>query len=67
MMSMGIGTFYYMSPEQETQGNYNQNTDMFSLGVILFEMCAYMKSFMERDKALKYLRTNFKVPPEYAK
>ena len=38
MMSTGIGTFYYMSPEQETQSNYNQKTDMFSLGIILFEM-----------------------------
>jgi len=65
-MSIGIGTYYYMSPEQETQRNYNQKTDMFSLGIILFEMYAKMKSLMEKDKALMFLRTSFKVPSEYA-
>ena len=66
-MSMGIGTFFYMSPEQESQKNYNQKTDMFSLGIILFEMWANMKSYMERDRALKFLRQHFKVPNEYEK
>ncbi|CAI2365932.1 unnamed protein product [Moneuplotes crassus] len=65
MMSMGIGTYYYMSPEQETKRNYDQKTDMFSLGIILFEMCADLRSLMEKDRALKYLRNEFKVPPEY--
>jgi eukaryotic translation initiation factor 2-alpha kinase 4 len=65
MITMGIGTYYYMSPEQETQMNYNQKTDMFSLGIIIFEMYAGMRSVMERDKAFRYIRTNFKVPPEY--
>ena len=34
-----IGTFTYASPEQIDGGEYNSSTDMFSLGVILFEMC----------------------------
>lgn len=37
-MSTGVGTFFYISPEQESQNNYNQKTDMFSFGIILFEM-----------------------------
>ena len=34
----GVGTFLYRSPEQEKGGHYDEKTDMFSLGVLFFEM-----------------------------
>ena len=34
----GVGTFLYRSPEQERGGHYDEKTDMFSLGVLFFEM-----------------------------
>ena len=38
-MTSQIGTFTYASPEQIDGGEYDSSTDIFSLGVILFEMC----------------------------
>ena len=37
-LSYGMGTPYYMSPEQAKTGKYNTKSDMYSLGIILFEM-----------------------------
>ena len=38
-MTSQIGTYTYASPEQIDGGEYDSSTDIFSLGVILFEMC----------------------------
>ena len=38
-MTSQIGTYIYASPEQISGGAYDAATDMFSLGMILFEMC----------------------------
>jgi len=34
-----VGTSSYASPEQMNGSNYNSSTDIFSLGIILFELC----------------------------
>ena len=46
---MGIGTKFYRSPEQEKSKNYDNKTDIYSLGIIIFEMLYKFDSLMERD------------------
>lgn len=38
-ITSGIGTFMYASPEQTAGGDYDEKTDIYSLGIMLFEMC----------------------------
>lgn len=40
-----VGTPYYLSPEIVQAQEYNYKTDVWSLGVILFEMCALQPPF----------------------
>jgi translation initiation factor 2-alpha kinase 4 len=55
-MTTGVGTTFYVSPEvmpDPTTGatsgmRYNQKVDMFSLGVIFFEMCYPVSTGMQR-------------------
>lgn len=37
--SAGIGTRAYASPEQQKGSNYDASTDVYSLGIMLFELC----------------------------
>ena len=45
-----IGTHFYVSPEQMMGLKYDQKVDIFSLGVILFEMNHPFSTEMERAK-----------------
>jgi len=44
-----IGTLAYAAPEQIKQNNYDQKADIYSLGLILFELAFPMKTNMERN------------------
>ncbi|KAJ5191714.1 Serine/threonine-protein kinase GCN2 [Penicillium cinerascens] len=53
-----LGTTYYVAPEMKSgfSGHYNEKVDMFSLGVIFFEMCHPLPTSMERDQTLRAIR-----------
>uniref|UniRef100_H3GCS4 non-specific serine/threonine protein kinase n=1 Tax=Phytophthora ramorum TaxID=164328 RepID=H3GCS4_PHYRM len=38
-VTAGVGTYLYASPEQVAGKKYNAKTDLYSLGMILFELC----------------------------
>ncbi|KAL3921817.1 MAG: hypothetical protein SGILL_002548 [Bacillariaceae sp.] len=56
-ITAGVGTRSYASPEQMKGGaEYDSSTDIFSLGIILFELCYPMTTGMERNIVLSDLR-----------
>lgn len=40
-----VGTPYYISPEMCSGVSYNEKSDMWALGCILYEMCCLKKAF----------------------
>lgn len=59
-----VGTHLYMSPEQLNGGQYDYKVDIYSLGLILFELLVVFSTEMERIKALTSLRQG-NYPAEY--
>ncbi|KAJ4367032.1 eukaryotic translation initiation factor 2-alpha kinase [Neocucurbitaria cava] len=57
-MTRSVGTALYVAPELSSNvtGNYNNKVDMYSMGIIFFEMCFPLKTAMERDKVIRSLR-----------
>ena len=49
-----IGSSYYISPEQEAGTWYNEKADIYSLGIILFELYFPFSTEMERHKVKIY-------------
>lgn len=51
-----VGTHLYMSPEQLQGRQYNYKVDIYSLGLIFFELLVVFGTEMERIETLKLLR-----------
>lgn len=59
-----VGTRLYMSPEQMNGKRYNYKVDIYSLGIILFELLIPFSTEMERVETLTNLR-NFMFPESF--
>ena len=66
LLSCGIGTRHYISPEQLTQNIYNHKSDMYSLGIIIFEMFYPFSTYMEREQALRKIYEKHEFPEDFA-
>ena len=58
-----LGTIPYMAPEQIEGRDADARTDIFALGVILYEMCAGRPPFEERSRASLMAAILTKDPP----
>ncbi|KAL8730589.1 MAG: hypothetical protein Q9181_004602 [Wetmoreana brouardii] len=67
-----VGTTFYVAPEVRSssaaKGNYDEKADMFSLGVIFFEMNYRLETGMERVRILGALcKSDPSLPAEFSK
>ncbi|KAK9720275.1 Serine/threonine-protein kinase Nek5 [Basidiobolus ranarum] len=59
-----IGTPYYMSPEVYQNKPYDQKTDVWALGCVLYELCSLRHPFVAKDiKALVVRISEDNYPP----
>jgi len=59
-----VGTSLYMSPEQAKGLAYNYKVDIYSLGLIFFELLNFFHTETERYKVLQNIK-NQKYPDEF--
>lgn len=62
--TVGVGTSSYASPEQINGSDYDSSSDMYSLGIILFELCHPMHTGMERCAVFDGIRQRVPVFPD---
>ncbi|KAK5135963.1 hypothetical protein LTR08_004421 [Meristemomyces frigidus] len=64
-MTRSVGTTLYVAPELSSAsgGQYNDRVDMYSLGIMFFEMCEVFGTAMERIRALQGIRGKDRVLP----
>eukprot|EP01133_Synstelium_polycarpum_P007982 gene7982-9377_t len=66
-MTGGVGTPFYCCPEilAKNTRHYGVKVDVYSLGIILFEMCHPFQTMMERSNTLRDLRAEIRFPPGF--
>jgi serine/threonine protein kinase len=55
-MTYNIGTETYASPEQLSKSDYNEKTDIYSLGIIYYELLNHFDTQMERIMSITKVR-----------
>ncbi|KAF2669022.1 Serine/threonine-protein kinase [Microthyrium microscopicum] len=65
-MTRSVGTAFYVAPEvkSSSSGDYSTKVDMYSLGIIFFEMCYPLTTGMERAKVMGDIRAKGVVLPD---
>ncbi|NXO61901.1 NEK2 kinase, partial [Phainopepla nitens] len=65
-----VGTPYYMSPEQMNYMSYNEKSDIWSLGCLMYELCALsppFTAFSQKELAEKIREGRFRrIPYRYS-
>ncbi|KAI1169252.1 serine/threonine-protein kinase gcn2 [Nemania serpens] len=66
-LTRSVGTSYYVAPEvrRQSNGSYTSKVDMYSLGIIFFEMCYYSITGMERADKLGKLGQHGQLPDDF--
>ncbi|KAI1106062.1 serine/threonine-protein kinase gcn2 [Jackrogersella minutella] len=66
-LTRSIGTSYYVAPEvrRTGAGSYTSKVDMYSLGIIFFEMCYHPIMGMERADKLGKLGNSSLLPEDF--
>ncbi|KAI1340987.1 serine/threonine-protein kinase gcn2 [Xylariaceae sp. FL0016] len=66
-LTRSVGTSYYVAPEvrRKGSGSYTSKVDMYSLGIIFFEMCYHSVSGMERADVMGKLGQSSILPDDF--